>query len=222
MVLDQFQRFRTEGCRGGHRLELEREALGGIARADARGLEILQVLEADRQVVGIEPEFVREQLEQLFERGRQVTIVVERIDQRARELAVAQRQVQQSQLLVQMIAQRTGGNLLGREVLIVIVARAGRGAPVVVASRVGHNVEIRGRRRVGAFVLCVGIRYRHHRRREVGWRRRAFVVVGFLQQGIFLQQALDFRIQLKRGQLQQPDRLLQLRRQRQMLAELEL
>ncbi len=43
-----------------------------------------------------------------------------------------------------------------------------------------------------------------------------------LQQRIVLQEALDFLIQLERRQLQQSDRLLQLRRQREVLRELEL
>jgi hypothetical protein len=48
------------------------------------------------------------------------------------------------------------------------------------------------------------------------------VVVGFFEQRVFLQQPLDFGVELQRRQLEQPDRLLQLRRQRQVLAELEL
>ena len=38
-----------------------------------------------------------------------------------------------------------------------------------------------------------------------------------LEQGIFLQEALDFLIELQGRQLQQPDRLLQLRREREVL-----
>ena len=38
-----------------------------------------------------------------------------------------------------------------------------------------------------------------------------------LQQRVVLQEALDLLVQLERGQLQQPDRLLQLGRQREVL-----
>ena len=52
------------------------------------------------------------------------------------------------------------------------------------------------------------------------WRGRLHILP--LEQGILLQQFLDFLVELQRGQLQQPDRLLQLRRQRQVLRESEL
>ena len=43
-----------------------------------------------------------------------------------------------------------------------------------------------------------------------------------LERGILHQQAVDLLVQLDRGELQQPDRLLQLRRQREVLRESEL
>ena len=43
-----------------------------------------------------------------------------------------------------------------------------------------------------------------------------------LEQRVVLQEALDFLVEFERRQLQQPDRLLQLRRQRQVLRKSEL
>lgn len=56
-------------------------------------------------------------------------------------------------------------------------------------------------------------------------RRRGGPVPIFLlrvEEGVLLQHLRHFLVQLERGHLQQLDRLLQLRRQRQMLCELEL
>ena len=50
-------------------------------------------------------------------------------------------------------------------------------------------------------------------------RRRVFLG---LEEGVLLEHLLDFLVQLERRQLQQPDRLLQLRRQRQVLREADL
>ena len=48
------------------------------------------------------------------------------------------------------------------------------------------------------------------------------LAVDFFQQRIFLQHPLDFGVELDGRELEQPDRLLQLRRQREVLRELEL
>ena len=45
------------------------------------------------------------------------------------------------------------------------------------------------------------------------------VVVVHIQEGVGLEHLLDFLVQLQRGQLQQPDRLLQLGRERQVLGK---
>jgi hypothetical protein len=70
----------------------------------------------------------------------------------------------------------------------------------------------------GAGLLLVGQRIACLAQRE--YRRFARVVA--LQQGVFLQGLVDFGVEFQRGKLQQPDRLLQLRRQGQMLGEPEL
>src|SRR6266540_997993 len=124
MVLYQLQRLAAEGRRLGQRFELQRQALGGVAGADAGGLHALQVLERDRQLVGLELDFLREELEQLLERGREVTILIERIDQRRNDLAIAQRKIEQRELGVQVIAQRIRSHLLRQEGLVIVVAAA--------------------------------------------------------------------------------------------------
>ncbi len=50
-------------------------------------------------------------------------------------------------------------------------------------------------------------------------RRRLFLG---LEERVLLEHLLDFLVQLERRQLEQPDRLLQLRRQREMLREADL
>ena len=58
-----------------------------------------------------------------------------------------------------------------------------------------------------------------YRRRRRHARRTAVLA---LEQRVLLQEALDLLVELDRRQLQQPDRLLQLRRQREVLGEPEL
>ena len=140
MVFDELDRFRAVRSRLGKRLELEPEAFGGIARSHAGGFHILQATQRDRDLIGVEFEFRRKKLQQLFERGLQVSVVVERIDQRRDDLPVAQRKVAQRELRVQVVAQRAGGDLLRRKAFIVVIAR--RRSPVAVAARGRHQIEV--------------------------------------------------------------------------------
>jgi hypothetical protein len=63
-----------------------------------------------------------------------------------------------------------------------------------------------------------------HGRRRIGGRRLSSLRRGFvgLEEGVGLEHLLDFLLQLDGRQLQQPDRLLQLRRQRQMLRQAQV
>jgi hypothetical protein len=53
-------------------------------------------------------------------------------------------------------------------------------------------------------------------------RGRLVLALLALEQGILLQHAVDLGVELEGRQLQQPDRLLQLRRKREVLSKLEL
>ena len=184
-----------------------------IARADAGGLEALQVLEPDRQLFGLERvELSENMLGDLLERRREVAVVVERVDQRGDDLAVAQRQVEQRQLLDQVIAQRAGRDLLRIEVVVLVGCcrrrPSRRRCAAAVVREVGDVRQVVARRRGIDAVSCRRCRRRHRRRastrsvvavrravpgqREL-LRRRVLVAVLALEQRILLQHPLDLR-----------------------------
>ncbi len=154
----------------------------------------------------------------------EVAVLVERVDQRRHDLAVAQRKVAKRELRVQVIAQRAGRDLLRREILVVVRRRSAEPQSPS-PPRAGRQIEF-GRRAVVAIVArrrlgCCRTRCSPPSENSGGGSRR-LVLVGFFEQRIFLQQALDLGVELERRKLQQPDRLLQLRGERQVLRELEL
>ena len=217
------------------RLQLQRQAFGGVAGADARRLEALQIAERDGELVRIDLELLREHLGHFLERDVEVAVLVQRVDQRADEPPVAQRQVEHGELREEVIAQRARRDLLRVEAVVVVVGRGGA-APIRIAAGVVLEIgAVDGLRALARFVagfLAAGpvVVVRRHllgRRgggaRELrGGRRRLVVALGLLEQRVLLQHPLDLGIQLDRGQLQQPDRLLQLRGECEVLAELEL
>ena len=104
MVLHEPERLGSQRGRLGQCLQLQRKAFGGVARAHARRLHVLQVLERDRQLVRVELELLGQQLQQLSSEvvdNRHV----ERVDQRGDDLADAQRHVEQGELGNEVIAQ---------------------------------------------------------------------------------------------------------------------
>ena len=149
------------------------------------------------------------------------------------------RQAQAQRLLVQVRGQRlVRGAALARVQLG--VCRAGvrglAGAPfTVVGGQLAVTFTVPVLRRVGfksgfrAFTVCVGcFRFSSTwagiaggcQALRVGRGQGGIAVVGLvlaLQEGVVLQHLLDFARQLQRGQLQQANRLLQLRRERQVL-----
>src|SRR5438309_11570261 len=130
MMLNKRQRVGAERPGLRQRFGLQREAFGGVSVADSCRLHVLQMLERDRQPVGLELDFFGEELEQLLERGREVTVLVERIDERRYDLAIAQWKIEQRELGVQVIAQRVRRHLLRQEGLVIVVASARGRAPI--------------------------------------------------------------------------------------------
>ena len=149
----------------------------------------------------------------------QIAVFVERIDQCGDDLPVPERQVEERKLRVEMVAKRIGRDLLRQEGLVVLVAAAGGRAPVSVATH--DKVGSLRRALVGAVTGLLG-GGRSHRSQKVARRAPRLFFIGLLEQWILLQQPLDFGVQFERRELQQPDRLLELRGQREMLAEFEL
>src|SRR5437899_6232055 len=116
---------------------------------------------------------------------------------------------------------RLGGDLEKIAIVAIVVRTRAGGAfsPPIDVSR--ENVRLRrilGARLLGGR-LKGGRRLAVHMRR--GWRNLA-VGVFALEERIFREKFLELLVQFHRRELQQTYRLLQLRRQRQVLRELEL
>jgi hypothetical protein len=129
------------------------------------------------------------------------------------------------QLRNEVLAQglRFGGDLRVFD-FVVVVARPAVAVVFVEAGGFHAAVGIGGAR-VGLAVGARGRRGAGHELRRAGRRgnyRFLAQTVFALEQRVFLQKFFDFLIELERRQLQQPDRLLQLRRERQMLGQPEL
>ena len=147
----------------------------------------------------------------LLERLREVAVLVERVDQQLDEGAVALVEVGERELRAQVVAQR---RRVGRgEAAVAVLLVVARAAPVrgdlarPVGSSAGGGL---GRR---AALVRGGIR----RRRRPLRCSAAFVAVLALERRVLHQEAVDLLVELDRGELQQPDRLLQLRREREVL-----
>ncbi len=129
VAVDHHQRIGAERRRLGPRLDLQRKALGRIARAYASGLEALQVLERDAKLLGLQTRFGREQLGDLLEWRGEIAVIVERIDQRSDEQPVAIRDVHDGELRQQVIAQGARRDLLRIEAVVVLVGAAAHRRP---------------------------------------------------------------------------------------------
>src|SRR5882672_7573631 len=203
--------------------QLQLETLRAIAGTHARRVKILQVLESNLQLLGLDLQFLRHELRQLLQGLREIAVFVQRFDQERDQVAVAWFELGQSELPVQVLAQigRLGGNL---EKIVVIGVVAGARARCVLAAPVyisRESVGLQGALRARLLCGCLkgGSRFAVH----VRGRRRDFGIGVFaLEQGIVGQKLLELLIQFHGRELQQAYRLLQLRRQRQVLRKLEL
>ncbi len=227
--------------------QLQREALGRAARADARRVEALQQRQRRLQLLLLDLELRRQHREDVVELVAEIALFLERLDQHRDEAAVALVQLLQRELAEQVLAQRDRRHVDVREVAVVVVAVAaaiarapvGRGEVVdapLTAFEVGDDDAVRAAGRVVARgVRChvAGVVRRRrvevlveagplHRPVAVQLDGRMHRVVDALEQRVLGERDLDFLVQLERRQLQQPDRLLQLRRQREMLRDAEL
>jgi hypothetical protein len=107
--------------------QLQRQALGGVAGADAGRVEILQVLQRDLQLVEVDLQLRRQHLGQFLQALRQVAVVVERLDQQPHQAAIALGERHHRQLRAEVVAQRGGGGLdLGIRGLVVVALVARR------------------------------------------------------------------------------------------------
>jgi hypothetical protein len=150
---------------------------------------------------------------------REVAVVIQRIDQQRDQLVVARGKLLERDLRQQVSPQRRsfGGDLLLLAVLALVAEAGKRG--VVERGRLaaiglgGGGVGFGG---VGRWRRFGGSYDRF------GGDGRLARVVFALEQRILLEDALELLVQLQRGELQQADRLLQLRREREVLGQPEL
>ena len=202
--------------------------LGGVLAVDAQGLA--------------------QPLGDVFERVGQVAIFVERVDQHHHRGGILGRQAHAQQLAAQVVLQRRAGfGRLDRLVVVVAAARAAAGrwqfadAVEIVAFGAVFPVVALGAAELGSVhagrlfgaavsaVLAFGqlvllalgaLVSRGADALESELHRR--VVFLDIQEWVLLEHLLDFLVQFQRRELQQPDRLLQLRRQRQVLRQPDL
>ena len=224
--------------------QLQGQALAEIACADARGLHALQPLQGAVQAF---EQFlalflaVGELGRDLFERVGEITVVVQRLDQHMQRGRVLGRQPHAGQLVAQELLQALRGGVAVLRIELVAVAAAGAAGarrfadpvevvalgavlPVVALGRAELGVVDRRGLFDGVTARCFGrvlgfaLADTLGRRGALGQRleHRGVVFLG-LEEGVLLEHLLDFLVQFERRQLQQPDRLLQLRRQRQVL-----
>ena len=226
--------------------QLQLEAFGRRAPADARRIEAMQQRERGAQFVEIDFEFLGQVGLHFLERGREIAVFVERFDQEGDQRAVALIRLGHAQLRGQVIAQR-GGRFVDLQRRQIVVVGTGIRAAVVfrdsieIASRIAvarrgrcirrHPAARRSRRARccwwtmltyrAVFIWSGGARryWPTVHQRTVGrhaQRTRDPVVLVF-EERILRDRHRDFLLQFERGQLQQPDGLLQLRGQRKML-----
>lgn len=236
--------------RARQRAQLQLQAFGQIARADAGRLHRLQPLERHLEAVQQLLALLRVGLlaqdrgDQLLERILEVAVLVQRFDQRQQRRAVHRAQVHAGDLRPQHVLQRFRRRLrLGP--LVVVARGRGRAArrladavKVVALGAVLPVVALGGAEFLGAHLLPRG--RVAGRRLGLGLRDAflAFLALGQtllrgggqrgveflvgLQQRIAGEHLLHLLVELQRRQLQQTDGLLQLRRQREMLGQANL
>src|SRR5205085_8964175 len=147
----------------------------------------------------------------------EVAVLVEVRDEHRGDALVALREAGERELLQQVLLQRRRGGGELREVLalLVVVARAAAARRRIVAE--AAMVVERG---LGLAGLLGARRLGRGRRPGAVHRRRRFLAargIDALEERIVREVALKLLVQLDRGQLQQSDRLLELRREREML-----
>jgi hypothetical protein len=231
------------------RAQLQHEALGEVAGADAGRLHALQVAQAaaqpvEHRVVLGEDLVAGQALGDLLERIGQVAVVVERLDQDEHGRSVGRREAHAGELAAEVVLQaRRRGAPLGSALQVVDIAEsraAGRLADAVEVLALGavlpvvaiggaevlaiHRLRLVGRVRAGLggpLGLALSGAFRRGRPLRHRLEGPGELLLG-LEERIRLEHLLHLLVQLERRELQETDRLLQLRRQRQVLREPDL
>ena len=210
--------------------QLQCNALAQIARADAGGLERLHRREHTLHVLDRGLDLGHEARADLFQVVLQIAIVGDGIGDHARDRHVDGRQLGELQLLDELLLQGLA-MLIAEIAAAVVIARPGR------VRRVRSPARPRPRRRsrprapradrrgggvaveLGVLLLDAGTSSRSRTASATASERE--LVLG-LEHDVGLERLADMRLQVERGELQQPDGLLQLRRHGELLADAKL
>ena len=205
-------------------VELEQQALAQVARADARRIEGLHLAERLlHQRLGHAG-----RAGHLVEAGAQVAVLVEVADQAARRPALVVAAGQELELPLEMVGQRRAPRE-GRLQRAAIVVRAHPAAGLGIGVRVAAPVELREPVALlgvpGRLALFGGLgrggRRELHVLADLGGEL-LLDLAGLLEDRVLGELLLDDVDELEPRELQQLDRLLQLRRHHQLLGQLEL
>lgn len=229
---------------GAAAVQLQAQAFGQVARTHAGRLQRLQQLQPQAEAVHQFFHLLQVVVHigqgggELGQRIFQVAVVVERLDQKAQHRHVLGRQAQRQRLAVQVLGQRglRVRTIAGIQLVVAVGGGHARRRLATPFAVVGRHIQAAiavpavG---LGACSLEVGIGRAGLRGSladsitladpGVGARqaellaRRGLVVA--LQERVVVEHLLDFALQLQRRQLQQADRLLQLRREGQVLRD---
>ena len=209
--------------------DLHQQALAQVAAGDAGRIEALQAVAHGLDVLDRGVDRRSQRVADRLQRIAQVAVLVQRLDQRLGDRAVARRQRGEVELPLQVVGEtlRRGGAGLERVALGVgagaTAARPLEREVLVLLAPFGQVVAMRGlfrrgRRIVGAGLLAGGRRRGHGLALGRGLLAATLVL---LQQGVALQRLADLDLEFGRRQLQQADGLAQLRRQAQLLTDPE-
>jgi hypothetical protein len=192
------------GVEGGRASSWSRRHSARSRAPDARGLEVLHLAQRDGELLGLEVLQLRHGgLEEFLQARLQVAVAVQVRDHDEREALVALREIHELELADQVLLQRGLGRGDLGEVIAVVVAAA--------RAAVGFLGEGEGFVRGGALLrLGLGGGRRGLTRGARG--RRALLAGEFraLEQRIVGEVAFQLLVELDRRQLEQPDGLLQL------------
>jgi len=221
------------GGLGRQLVELNGQRLTRVTARHADGVEVLYVPQHRLHIVAVHLPFGRQRGLDLLQRAAEVAVVTHGIDNRLGDCQITLGELRQTQLPEQMLPQAgiTVGLVL-EEVAVVLPGRlaVGGGAVVdvvpagvdreIVRHVIAHlDVALGG---IHGVVTALGVCVAVVALALVAVRLLQVPFLVGLEHEVGVERLLDLRAQFERGQLQQPYRLLQLRRHRELLAESKL
>ena len=174
------------------------ETFRRVARTHPEWVQVLEVVQRNAQLFGVDLRFGRQQVRELFQAERQVTVVIQGLDEQLHQVVVPLRKGHGTELPVEVLAQR-GCRCLDIAIIGLVVVTA-RGARCAFTEPIGLLACRRlGRRRVSVRLGRLRL-FTATRQRIIAGAEIAGLGVQVLpfQQRIVLQKLLDFLIQFER------------------------